>query len=74
MHLAYADPRYFLQRLSPPQRKTRYTDPGVLLYAPFGAQESATTGLEGVAEVMQRLFGDVQLAPPAALLTAEEGR
>jgi len=34
----------------------------------------SATGLAGVAEVMQGLFGDVDLAPPAALLTAEEDR
>lgn len=33
-----------------------------------------TSGLEGVAEVMQRLFGDVELVPPEALLTAGEGQ
>ncbi len=32
------------------------------------------SGLGGVAEVMQRLFGDVELASPAALLTAGEGQ
>jgi len=32
------------------------------------------TGLEGVAELMQRLFGDTQLMPPTALLTTEEAR
>jgi len=34
----------------------------------------SATGLAGVAEVMQGLFGDVDLAPPAALLTTDEGR
>jgi len=33
-----------------------------------------STGLEGVVEVMQRIFGDVELAPPTALLTAGEGQ
>jgi integrase len=36
------------------------------VYSHLGA-----TGLAGVAEVVQGLFGDVDLAPPAALLTAE---
>jgi len=31
-------------------------------------------GATGLAEVVQGLFGDVDLAPPAALLTAEEGQ